>query len=146
MGGIAIYELYAGGYFSAWFTACIVALVALMALSIPRSIVVTDERIEVRCLLDFTEVKRDEIISVKRIDRGRMRWMFPIFGVYGFFGYYGNFIDLKRFDMVKIYATEWCNFVEIINVDEERLYLSCRDADALIAEISPKGGNQEPEE
>ena len=63
--GWLLYHLYEGGYLSAWFTSFIVALVALMALSIPRRIVVTDDRVEVRCLLDITEIRRDEIASVR---------------------------------------------------------------------------------
>ena len=61
--GWLLYHLYEGGYLSAWFTSFIVALIALMSLSIPRRIVVTDEKVEVRCLLDITEIRRDEIAS-----------------------------------------------------------------------------------
>ena len=56
--GWLLYHLYEGGYLSAWFTSFIVALIALMSLSIPRRIVVTDEKVEVRCLLDITEIRR----------------------------------------------------------------------------------------
>ena len=66
--GWLLYHLYEGGYLSAWFTSFIVALIALMSLSIPRRIVVTDEKVEVRCLLDITEIRRDEIASVRRVD------------------------------------------------------------------------------
>ena len=99
--GWGLYHLYEGGYLSAWFTSFIVALIALMALSIPRKIVVTDETVEVRCLLDITEIRRSEIASVRRVDNKRMKWFVPIFGGYGFFGYYGRFLDLRRFDRVK---------------------------------------------
>ena len=78
--GWLLYHLYEGGYLSAWFTSFIVALIALMSLSIPRRIVVTDEKIEVRCLLDITEIRRDEIASVRRVDPRRMKWFFPVFG------------------------------------------------------------------
>ncbi|MDE6877060.1 MAG: hypothetical protein K2P00_04475, partial [Alistipes sp.] len=50
--GGGLFYLYEGGYLSAWFTSFIVALIALMALSIPRKIVVTDQSVQVRCLLD----------------------------------------------------------------------------------------------
>ena len=83
LGGL-LYHLYEGGYLSAWFTSFIVALVALMALSIPRRIVVTDDRVEVRCLLDITEIRRDEIASVRRVEPRRMKWFVPIFGGFGF--------------------------------------------------------------
>ena len=144
--GWLLYHLYEGGYLSAWFTSFIVALIALMALSIPRKIVVTDDRVEIRCLLDITEIRRDEIASVRRMEKRRMKWLIPIFGGYGFFGYYGHFLDLRRLDRVKVYASEWRNFVEITDIYEERLYVSCTEADRLVAELMPPGGNRPDEE
>ncbi len=144
--GWALYHLYEGGYLSAWFTSFIVALIALMALSIPRKIVVSEDRIEVRCLLDITEIRRDEIASVRRVETRRMKWFIPIFGGYGFFGYYGHFIDLRRLDRVRIYASEWRNFVEITDIYDDRLYVSCADADRLVAELTPPGGNRPDDE
>ena len=145
LGGL-LYHLYEGGYLSAWFTSFIVALVALMSLSIPRKIVVSDETVEVRCLLDITEIRRDEIASVRRVDPKRMKWFLPIFGGCGFFGYYGHFIDLRRLDRVRLYASEWRNFVEITDIYEDRLYVSCADADRLVAELTPPGGNRPDED
>ena len=118
--GWLLYHLYEGGYLSAWFTSFIVALIALMSLSIPRRIVVTDEKVEVRCLLDF--------------------------GGCGFFGYYGHFLDLRRFERVRLYASEWKNFVEITDIYEDRLYVSCSDADRLVEELMPPGGNRPAED
>lgn len=135
--GWLLYHLYEGGYLSAWFTSFIVALIALMSLSIPRRIVVTDEKVEVRCLLDITEIRRDEIASVRRVDPRRMKWFFPVFGGCGFFGYYGHFLDLRRFERVKLYASEWKNFVEITDIYEDRLYVSCSDAGRLVEELMP---------
>lgn len=144
--GWALYHLYEGGYLSAWFTSFIVALIALMALSIPRKIVVADDRVEVRCLLDITEIRRDEIASVRRVENRRMKWFLPIFGGYGFFGYYGHFLDLRRLDRVRVYASEWRNFVEITDIYDDRLYVSCADADRLVAELTPPGGNRPDDE
>lgn len=144
--GWLLYHLYEGGYLSAWFTSFIVALIALMSLSIPRRIVVTDEKVEVRCLLDITEIRRDEIASVRRVEPRRMKWFVPIFGGFGFFGYYGHFLDLRRFDRVKLYASEWKNFVEITDIYEDRLFVSCTEADRLVAELTPPGGNRPDEE
>ena len=119
--GWLLYHLYEGGYLSAWFT---------------------DEKVEVRCLLDITEIRRDEIASVRRVDPRRMKWFFPVFGGCGFFGYYGHFLDLRRFERVKLYASEWKNFVEITDIYEDRLYVSCSDADRLVEELMPPGGNR----
>ncbi len=144
--GIGLYFLYEGGYLSAWFTSFVIALIALMALSIPRKIVVTSETVQVRCLLDFTEIRRDEIVSVRRVEKRQMKWIMPLFGSCGFFGYYGYFLDLRRFERVRLYATEWRNFVEIVNIYEERLYVSCAEADRLVAELMPAEGNRPIEE
>ena len=81
-----------------------------------------------------------------RSDPKRMKWFFPLFGGCGFFGYYGHFLDLRRFERVRLYASEWKNFVEITDIYEERLYVSCSDADCLIAELMPPGGNRLTEE
>lgn len=134
--GGGLYYLYEGGYLSAWFTSFIVALIALMALSVPRKIVVTDDSVQVRCLLDITEIPRSEIASVRRIGPKEMKWIVPLFGGCGFFGYYGHFYDLRGFTRVKVYATQWRGFVEIVNIYEERLYLSGIDADRLVAELA----------
>ena len=129
--GWLLYHLYEGGYLSAWFTSFIVALI---------------EKVEVRCLLDITEIRRDEIASVRRVDPRRMKWFFPVFGGCGFFGYYGHFLDLRRFERVKLYASEWKNFVEITDIYEDRLYVSCSDAGRLVEELMPPGGNRPAED
>lgn len=134
--GVGLYYLYEGGYFSAWFCSFIVALVALMSLSVPRKIVVDQSEIKVLCVLDMTHIQLSDIASVKSVNKKQMKWMMPIFGSWGFFGYYGYFLDLKNFERVKIYATEWSNFVEIVDIYEDRLYVSCSEADKLVKTIA----------
>ena len=136
LGGL-LYHLYEGGYLSAWFTSFIVALVALMSLSIPRKIVVSDETVEVRCLLDITEIRRDEIASVRRVDPKRMKWFLPIFGGCGFFGYTDTSSTCGGWTATAL-RLRWRNFVEITDIYEDRLYVSCR-ADRLVAELTPPG-------
>lgn len=126
-------QLYEGGYVSAWFGSFIAALVALMLMSVPRSIVVTEQTLQIRCLLDITEIRLSEISSIRAVSRKEMGWKFPIFGSFGFFGYFGHFIDFKRFRMVEIYATEWGNFVEIKTIYEDTYYVSCHERDRLIS-------------
>lgn len=133
--GTALYLLYEGGYLSAWFTSFIVALVALMSLSIPRRIVLTHDKVSIRCLLDITEIPTADIASVRPVERAELRWLLPLFGACGFFGYYGHFLDLRRFERIRIYATQWRDFVEIVDVYEERYYVSCHEADELVDEL-----------
>ena len=133
--GWALYALYEGGYLSAWFASSIGALLILMALSIPRRLELTTDNVRVVCLLDMTEIPYEEIAAVRRIEEEDKRLVFPVFGGCGFFGYYGHFLDLKRFDRILIYASEWRNLVEITTIYEERIWLSCSEADELVEAI-----------
>ena len=133
---VIIYHLYTGGFFSAWFISVVCALAALMILSIPRRIVLLDNRLEIQCVCDITEIELCEIASIKKVSRKDMRWMVRIFGAAGFFGYYGKFFDFKEVDIVTVYASEWDNFVEICDIYDSRIYISCREADELISAIA----------
>ena len=130
--GIGLYFLYEGGYLSAWFFSFIVALVALMSLSIPRRILVDDEGLHILCLLDITELHPEEIASVRQVEKQELRGYVPYFGGYGFFGFYGHYFDLKNLERVKIYASEWRNFVEITDIYENRIYVSCTQGEELV--------------
>lgn len=131
--GYGLYRLYAGEYLSAWFISCVGALMILMALSIPRKLVVTDASLEIRCLLDITELRRDEIVGARRVEADEMRWLLPLFGGCGFFGYYGHFFDLRHFDRLLIYASRWRDLVEIMTVYDDRIWVSCEAADELVS-------------
>ena len=75
-----------GGFFSAWFVSLIAALMALMVLSIPRRIVLLDDKLEIQCLLDITEFDIREIASMRKVPVKDMRWAIRILGAAGFFG------------------------------------------------------------
>ena len=42
-------------------------------------------------------------------------------------------VDLKTFEKVVVYASEWKNLVEIVDIYEQRYYVSCTQADELVA-------------
>ncbi len=129
---VALMLLYEGGYVSAWFGSFIVALLALMLMSVPRKIVIAENSMQIRCLLDITEISLADIASVRAVSRKEMGWKFPLFGSVGFFGYFGHYLDFKKFRLVEIYATEWGNFVEIQTIYEDTYYVSCNERDKLI--------------
>ena len=131
----ALYLLYTGGFFSAWFLSFMAALVGLMVLSIPRRIVLLGDRVEIQCVCDITEFDVREIASMRKMEPREMRWVIRLFGAAGFFGYYGKYLDLKQFEIVTIYASEWDNFVEITDIYDSRTIVSCREADNLINTI-----------
>lgn len=135
---IALLLLYKGGFFSAWFTSLIIALMALMILSVPRYIAVKEDCVEIHCVMDVTTIDIREISSIRKVDRPQMRWIIPLFGAAGFFGYYGKFFDFKDFDAITIYASEWKNFVEIVDIYDDRTYVSCRNGDQFIAAVTKR--------
>lgn len=136
VGAAALFLLYKGGFFSAWFISLVLALSALMILSIPRRIAILEETLEIQCISDTTEIDVREIASIKKVEKREMRWMMPLFASSGFFGYYGKFFDFRELETVTIYASEWNNFVEITDIYDTRVYVSCRDADKLIQTIT----------
>jgi len=91
--------------------------------------------LEIQCISDISEIEIADIASVKVIDKRQLRWSIPLFAALGFFGYYGKFLNLREFDIISIYASEWNNFVEITDVYDSRTYISCREAEELIAAI-----------
>lgn len=133
--GFGLYYLYEGGYLSAWFTSFVAAVIALMALSIPRRIILDDQGLHILCLLDITELRHEEIAAVRQVERRELRWLVPLFGGYGFFGYYGHFLDLKHFERVRLYASEWCNLIEITDIYENRILVSCSRTEELTRDL-----------
>ena len=83
---------------------------------------------EILCLLDMTEIPRIEIASAGRVEPRQMRWVVPLLGSYGFFET----------------LQEWKNLVEIVDIYEQRYYVSCADADELVALLRPEtaGGSE----
>lgn len=130
--------IYDGGYILAWFISIIVAVIGLMILSIPRRIVLTDEGLEIVCISDFTEIPYRDIVSVRTVTGREMRFFAPLFASAGFFGYYGYFLNLRKMDPVKIYASSWNNFVEITDIYEDKYYVSCDRADEMVAIIAER--------
>ncbi len=135
--GFTLYELYAGGFVSAWFASFVMALLLLMSLSIPRKIIVNERHLAIHSLLDLTEIDIDQIKSIRKVSPRHIKYAIPIFGSYGFFGYYGHYFDLQRFRTIKIYVSEWRYLVEIVDAYEDYYYVSCRKRDKLISELTP---------
>jgi hypothetical protein len=134
-GAVLLYMLYMGGFFSAWFVSFVMAIFALMILSIPRRIILLDNKLEIQCVFDISEIDLQEISRIRKVSNRRLRWTMLLFGSSGFCGYYGKFFDLKEFEVITIYSSEWNNFVEITDIYDSRIYVSCRDADELIAAV-----------
>ena len=132
---VALALVYEGGYISAWFISLIVAILALMLLSTPRKITLAEDGVEIHCVSDYTFIEYGDIASVRKVENKSMSLCLPLFGAIGFFGHYGRFLNLGSMEIVHIYASRWGKFVEITDIDNEKYYISCEDADDFIRQI-----------
>ncbi|MFR9515352.1 MAG: hypothetical protein SNH64_08485, partial [Rikenellaceae bacterium] len=65
---VSIAILSDGSYFTAWFISIVGAIVALMILSIPRQIVLNEENLTIKCVLEIAQIPLEEIVSVSRVE------------------------------------------------------------------------------
>ncbi len=131
-----LYMLFDGGYMFAWFVSIAIAIVMLMILSIPRYVLLNDDSIDVCCISDYTHIDFDKIAYVRVVKRGSMRYMLPIFASVGFFGYYGVFLNLRKMDFVKIYASKIGEAIEIVDIYEDKYYITCDNLTELYAQLN----------
>lgn len=124
-----------GAYLPAWFSSLAVAFLALTALSIPRSIRVTDHAVEIRCVVEITHITYGHLKSVKRIKKSDLQPLIPVFASAGFCGYFGYWLDVRNWDFIRVYATSWNDIVMIEDIYEQRYVVNCSDQAALIAAI-----------
>ena len=129
---ILLAVVYEGGYISAGFISLILAVLALMILSIPRRIVVDEEGIEIQCIAEDTTLAYEDIANIRKVEKREMNACLPIFGALGFFGHYGRFLNLRTMEFIHIYASRWGKFVEITDIDGRKYYISCEERNKLI--------------
>ena len=120
-------------YFSAWLIFFVLSVLALVVLSIPRFITLTDEALEIHCVVDLTRIHVEDIESIRRIGREEFRHLTPLLGSYGFGGYFGYYFDFSGWNFYKLYATERKRLVLIEDIYEDAYIVSCSDPDALVA-------------
>jgi hypothetical protein len=133
--GVLLTFIYEGGYISAWLISLILAVLALMILSIPRRVVVDEEGIEIQCISEDTTFTYEEIANIRKVTRREMSACLPIFCAVGFFGHYGRFLNLRTMEFIHIYASRWGKFVEITDIDGEKYYISCEERDDIIERV-----------
>ena len=124
-----------GGYMPAWFLFFAVIVAALYILSIPRHIRVNREAVEIHCLVESTYIHYADLKSARYMRPGEMKFAFPLLGSYGFFGYYGYYFNFRKWSMIRVYASQWSNFVEIEDIYEQKYVVSCDAPETLIDAI-----------
>lgn len=135
---IFITRIYEGGYVLAWALSLVVAVVLLLVLSIPRCVVLAEEAVEIRCVLEATELRYEDIADVRLVPQRETRLFVPLFASLGFFGYYGIFFNLRNMESVHLYASRWRNFVEITDLADHRYYISCDEAEHLVTVVGSR--------
>ena len=138
LAGGLLWWLSPGEYLPVWFASIALAIVVLAVLSIPRSIRITPEAVEVRCVVEITHIPWHHIRSARRTDRAELRPFIPVFASPGFFGYFGHWLDLQNWDFVKVFATSWNGLVMIEDIYEQRYLVSTDDPGKLCEDISEK--------
>ena len=133
--GVLLAFVYEGGYISAWFIMLIAAVIALMALSIPRRVVIDEEDIEIQCIAEDTILAYEDIAGIRAVEERELSACVPIFGSVGFFGHYGLFLNLRTMEVIHIYASRWGKFVEITDIDGGKYYISCEERDDIITSV-----------
>ena len=128
--------LYEGGYMSAWFISLILAVLALMILSIPRRVIVDEEGIEIQCVAEDTTLAFEDIASIRKVRSREMSSCLPIFAAVGFFGHYGRFLNLRTMEFIHIYASRWGKFIEITDIDGNKYYISCEEGSDIIKRVN----------
>lgn len=125
-----------GEYLPAWFISIAMAVIGLSILSIPRSIRVTEQAVEIRCVVEITHIPYDHVKCVRRIGRTELGRILPLFASPGFFGYFGWWLDARNWDIIKVYASSWHGLVMIEDIYEQRYLVSSDRADELVESIS----------
>ena len=121
-----------GSYFSAWLFAFIISFILIYTLSIPRYIDVSDDSVDIHCLLELTSINIEDITRVRTLKNRDMRGCIPIWGSFGFFGYYGYFLNLKNMELIKLYTRSWGNFVEILDLYGQKYIVSCANPQEFV--------------
>lgn len=121
-------------YIAAWTTSVLLAIVALCALSWPQRIIVDDDKVELRCLVESTYVKMSSIVDVEVVGKRGLAGKIPLPGVFGFGGYYGFWIELKTRRVYRTYMTSRAHCV-VIHTSHRRYLVSCERPEELRSHI-----------
>lgn len=131
----ALWLFAPGSYLAAWFVSVMLAVGLLCILSIPREVRITDDAVEIGCLIEITHIPYNHVRSIRRVTREALSPLVPAFASPGFFGWFGYFLDAKNWDLIKIYASSWEGLVMIEDIYEQRYLINVDSPDELLHAI-----------
>jgi hypothetical protein len=120
-----------GEYLPVWFASIALSVVALALLSVPRSIRVAPDAVEIGCFVEITHIPYHHIRSVRCIERSELGVLVPVFASPGVFGWFGYWLAPRSWDFIKVYVTSWRGLVMIEDIHEQKYMVSADDPSAL---------------
>lgn len=129
---VVLWAVSPGLYLPVWLAGVAMAAGMLAVLSVPRAVVVTEDGVEIRCVLEITHLAWHQIRSVRRMADAERRKFFPLFASAGFFGFFGYWLDTQSWDLVKFYTTSREGLIEIEDIYEQRYVINSAEADHLV--------------
>jgi hypothetical protein len=125
-----------GEYLPVWFAGLAFAVGVLALLSVPRSVRVTDEAVEIGCFVEITHIPYRHIRSVRRVERGELGPLVPMFASAGFLGYFGYWLAPRSWDFIKVYVSSWSDLVMIEDIYEQKYLVGAGDPEELCDAIA----------
>ena len=119
-------------YVSVWFMSLAICLFVLFVMSIPKSLRVNEQYIDIHCVVELTRIPISNIVEIRPIENKQLRWALPLAGSFGFGGYFGYYFNLRNGSMFKMYARQWGDFVMITDVYEDVFVINCKDSENFI--------------
>ena len=131
-----LYCFYGVMYISVWVSVVSAVLILLFVLSIPRRLILEEDLLEIKCVLESTFLPYDKISSV---ESGNLRGKMCLCGSFGFFGYYGFYLDLRgrssgKKILVRVYAKRKDDLVEIV-CDGKRYLVDCIEQERFVSKL-----------
>lgn len=132
--GVYLSFASSGSYLPGWFAVLVLAVLALVGLSIPRYVFLTTTALEIHCAVKFVSLPIKDIKSVRAVSVESMKrvWPVPFIGAYGVFGYFGYYFDFKQMKLIKVYSHSWGNFVMVEDIYDEVVVLGTNDQQAFV--------------
>ena len=132
--GFITFTTSSSSFLPAWITALLIGTILLVITSIPKSVEITPNALEIHCLLELTYIPLSNIKDVKQV-RLKSIMLVPMLGVFGFFGYYGYFLSLNKMRIFRVYARNWRRLIQIDTLDNKRYLISVPELQKFLTEL-----------
>ena len=129
-------------YLAAWTTMTAVVIVALCLLSVPYRVVLSEDKLELRALVESVYIPLHSVVDVEVVGSKGFGRKLPLWGVGGFWGYYGRWLDGRSWRIHRVCATRRSGCVAI-HTTHHRYLVSCNSPQLLRALLVERMGRGE---